>query len=308
MTNRSSVKPTFLMSKGQRNAMESEGVIIDELVDRYLKRYTAKYIWEGMPDDMPDGFIEDRLFWYGSVSAKKIRGAGIGVMGAAPVNLTLYGTPLKWLPIGTYGNTDSVRIGDLHKESDNPVLFIGNSPYEMIEPYLEIMRKALNALNLNVAAMSQPVLVQAQPGVELKARMLESDLGTGKVYVPVIDSGAVPAEVLDLKATDHTVNLLGVIHDMDAEILTILDIRSTLEKSSGISTAEASAGDQELGDGMDLGLRLRKQWCDAINAKLGTTFSVRLSDNAKPPEPEESGEWTEEDGGGEDDGSDNTEQ
>lgn len=308
MTNRSSVKPTFLMSKGQRSVMESEGVVIDELADRYLKRYTAKYVWSGMPDDMPDGFIEDRLFWYGSVSAKKIRGAGIGVMGAAPVNLTLYGTPLKWLPIGTYGSTDSVKIGDLHKESDNPVLYIGNSPYQMIKPYLEIMRKALNALNLNVAAMAQPVLLQAQPGMELEARMLESDFGTGKVYIPVINSGAIPAEVLDLKATDHTVNLLGVIHDMDAEILTILDIRSTLEKSSGISTAEASAGEQELGDGMDYGLRMRKQWCEAINGLLSTDFDVRLSDNAKPPEPEVSGKYTDDDNGGEDDGSDGAEQ
>ena len=162
----------------------------------------------------------------------------------------------------------------------------------MIEPYIEIMRKAMNALNLNVAAMSQPVLVQAQPGVELKARMLESDLGTGKVYIPVIDSGAVPAEVLDLKATDHTVNLLGVIHDMDAEILTILNIRSTLEKASGISTAEASASDQEIMEGLDHGLRLRQQWCERINAVLGTNFSVRLADSAVIEQPDVSGDNT----------------
>lgn len=287
-----SCKPTFLTSKGQRNAMLREGVQIDELIDRYLKRYTARYIWEGLPEDMPDGYIEDRLFWYGSVSAKTVKGLGVCVMGAAPVRVSLYGTPLSWLPTGIYGMTSAPDLGSINKESTNPVLTVGVPPYEMIQPYLEIMRKSMNALNQNVAAMGQPVLVQAQPGVELQARMLESDLGLGKTYIPVIDSGAVPAEVLDLKATDHTVNLLGVIHDMDGEILTLLDIRSTLEKSSGISTAEASASEQEIMGGLDQGLRLRQQWCDRINAELGTNYSVRLAD-AMPETPEESGDDTE---------------
>lgn len=287
----SSCKPTFLTSKGQRNAMFKQGADIDDLVDRYLKRYTGRYIWEGLPEDMPDGYIEDRLFWYGSVSAKSVKGLGVCVMGAAPVRVSLYGTPQSWLPIGIYGTSSVPEIGAINKESVNPVLTVGTPPYDMIVPYLEIMRKAMSALNQNVAAMGQPVLVQAQPGVELKARMLESDLGIGKTYIPVIDSGAVPAEVLDLKATDHTVNLLGVIHDMDGEILTLLDMRSTLEKSSGISTAEASASDQEVMDGLDQGLRLRRQWCDRINAVLGTSFSVRLSDNA-PTLPDESGDDT----------------
>ena len=293
MTNCSQCKPSFLTTKGQRRLMEREGVMIDDLVDRYLKRYVANYVWDGMPDDMPEGYVEDRLFWQGNVSAKNVKGLGPAVMAASPTSVSLYGTPLKWLPTGIYGNVALPTLNNINKESDNPVLSVGSSPYSMIEPYIEIMRKAMNALNLNVAAMSQPVLVQAQPGVELKARMLESDLGTGKVYIPVIDSGAVPAEVLDLKATDHTVNLLGVIHDMDAEILTILNIRSTLEKASGISTAEASASDQEILEGLDHGLRLRQQWCERINAVLGTNFSVRLADSAVIEQPDVSGENTE---------------
>ena len=269
--------------------------MIDDLVDRYLKRYVANYVWDGMPDDMPEGYVEDRLFWQGNVSAKNVKGLGPAVMAASPTSVSLYGTPLKWLHTGIYGNVALPTLAGINKESDNPVLSVGSSPYSMIEPYIEIMRKAMNALNLNVAAMSQPVLVQAQPGLELKARMLESDLGTGKVYIPVIDSGTVPAEVLDLKATDHTVNLLGVIHDMDAEILTILNIRSTLEKASGISTAEASASDQEIMEGLEHGLRLRQQWCERINAVLGTNFSVRLAESAVIEQPDVSGENTEED-------------
>ena len=92
---------------------------------------------------------------------------------------------------------------------------------------------------------------------------------------------------------DDTKEVDGVIHDMDAEILTILNIRSTLEKASGISTAEASASDQEIMEGLDHGLRLRQQWCERINAVLGTNFSVRLADSAVIEQPDVSGDNTE---------------
>ena len=44
---------------------------------------------------------------------------------------------------------------------------------------------------------------------------------------------------------------------------------------------------------MDHGLRLRQQWCERINAVLGTNFSVRLADNAMIEQPDVSGENTE---------------
>ena len=132
--------------------MEREGVAIDDLVDRYLKRYVANYVWDGMPDDMPEGYVEDRLFWQGNVSAKNVKGLGPAVMAASPTSVSLYGTPLKWLPSGIYGNVAVPTLAGINKESDNPVISVGSSPYSMIEPYIEIMRKAMNALNLNVAA------------------------------------------------------------------------------------------------------------------------------------------------------------
>ena len=40
-------------------------------------------------------------------------------------------------------------------------------------------------------------------------------------------------------------------------------------------------------------MRLRQQWCERINAVLGTNFSVRLADSAVIEQPDVSGENTE---------------
>ena len=46
-------------------------------------------------------------------------------------------------------------------------------------------------------------------------------------------------------------------------------------------------------EGLEHGLRLRQQWCERINAVLGTNFSVRLADSAVIEQPDVSGDNTE---------------
>lgn len=269
-------KPSFIATKGERN--RNTGSETDDLIERYVSAYTGRFVWEGLPEGCPDDFIERQLFWYGGVSAKKVRGLGVVVMASAPTALSLYNTPLGWMPNGIFGSEGSDSISrEIWKESKNPVLWDGIPMCDRIAPYLEIQRKALNALNVNLIGLTNPVIIETVPGAELKGKIIKNNLGAGDVYLPVIDKGTIGASVLDLKASDHTANLLGVVHDTDGEILDMMHIRSSLEKASGISVEEASASVQQVSQGLLADLRRRETWCERINKVLGTSFSVSLA-------------------------------
>ena len=272
-----SARPTFIHSKGERN--RDTGVETDDLIERYVTAFVSRFKWQGLPEGCPEDFIERQLFYFGGVSAKKVRGLGNVVMASSPTALSLYNTPLGWMPNGIYGSEANDSISkEIWKESKNPVLWDGVPMCDRIAPYLEIQRKAMNALSVNLIGLTNPVVIETVPGAELKGKIIKNNLGAGDVYLPVIDKGTIGASVLDLKATDHTANLLGVIHDADGEILDMMHIKSSLEKASGISVEEASASDQQVSQGLMMDLRKREKWCEMINAKLGTEFSVTLAD------------------------------
>lgn len=268
-------RPTFILSKGERGRFT--GFEIDDLEARYLSAYTGRFEYEGLPDGCPADYIETMMYCVGGVSGKEVGGLGPILIGAAASLFSTYGYPVRWSPAPVYGTTpDGVQVSeDLMAESDNPMLYDPIPMRERIRPYLEIMRKAVNALNTNLVGLTNPVLIEASPGTELKGKIIRNNLGAGDVYLPVIDRGANPAVVLDMKATDHTANLLGVMHDMDGEILDMMGIRSSLEKASGISTAEASASEMQIAQLMKMELRRREDWLDLLNPVLGTSITVR---------------------------------
>lgn len=270
------VKPTFLNSKGDRNAEKGNG--LDDLVERYVRLFASRFTWSGLPDGCPPDFLERQLFFCGGVSAKKVKGLGVCLMGAAPSTLTIYATPARWLPTGIVGTVNTTSTSkSLWEESDTPVLYDGEPMMERIRPYLEIQRKALNALGCNLIGLTNPVMIECVPGAELNGKIIKNNLGAGDVFIPVIDRSALNANVLDLHATDHTSNLLGVIHDSDNTIMDLMYIRASMEKASGISTEEATASEEQNVIGMDMELRRRREWCDRINAALGTSFDVEAS-------------------------------
>ena len=269
-------RPTFLNSKGERNA--EKGSELDDLVERYVRLFCSRFTWKGLPEGCPPDFIERQLFFCGGVSAKKVRGLGVCVMGAAPSALTIYATPAKWLPTGIVGSLNTTSTSkSLWEESNEPVLWDCEPMYQRIKPYLEIQRKALNALGCNLIGLTNPVMIECVPGAELNGKIIKNNLGAGDVFIPIIDRSALNANVLDLKATDHTQNLTGVIHDTDNTIMDMFYIRASMEKASGISVEEATASDEQNIIGMDLELRRRQEWADAINGSLGTQFTVEAT-------------------------------
>ena len=269
-------KPTFINTAAQRKA--GEGHQCDDLLERYVRLFASRFTWKNLPEDCPPDYLERALFFAGGISAKKVKGLGVCVMGAAPSALTIYGTPALWLPVDIVGSPTNTSVSDsLWTESNNPVLWDYEPMVQRIMPYLELQRKALNALGCNLIGLTNPVIIETVPGAELNGKVIKNNLGAGDVFIPVIDKGALNANVLDLKASDHTANLTGVVHDTDNTIMDMFFIRASMEKASGISVEESTASDEQNEIGLAIELDKREKWAKEINAVLGTDFQVELT-------------------------------
>lgn len=278
------MKPTFVQSKGEANKT-ADAIDTAKIVEHYRNICRGLFEWDGLPEDMPRGYIEDTcLFFCSGVSMKEVSGIGLSVLPANPVTMTIYGTPYEWLPayiqnITAYRNTDYL---DLFEKSNTPVLWMGNSRFEIIKPYIELMSKAMKVLGVNITALSQPVLIAGRPsgnaGDNINAILLKNDISSGESYIPVVEPGAIKMEVLDLKATDNTQNLLSTIKACDTFILELLGANTGVEKSSGITPMETAVSMKSIEMDIDAQLKRRQDWCDKINAILGTNVTVRRGD------------------------------
>lgn len=290
-------RPDILNTKHERKELAEDELDTSNLIEYYRNTHLGHYEWSGSDEimaDMPIGFIEDTIFCYGNISAKKVRGLGWRAMATKPQTVDMYGQPYSWLP-ETIAGKDADKIG-LMNPSKEPVLTLGTPIAEQIMPYITIMARALKVLDINIIGLSQPVLVEGLSGT-LEGAMREMDLKCGKRTLPCVKKESIGIQVLDLKAQDHTQNLASTIMFCHAKIMDILDMPNSNIKNSGVSDMETSNANAGISTYNDWGLKKRQQWCDRMNkAHPELNLSVRVSQAWDMPEgtPQEVAEDTKE--------------
>ena len=201
-------RPTFRTSKGERRGGASETIDTSGLVQIYRDIARGRFKWSGLPEDMPEGYIEDTALFYNAGVSMKSTPMGPVVLPAKPSALTIYGTPYSWLPGNIPGIMGFEQDPELFTESDNPVLWMSMSVMDRIKPYLDVMARCLKVLNVNVGALSTPILIEGRPdageGGNLTGVLLKSDLLAGESFIPVIRGDGMPLSTLDLGVQDHT--------------------------------------------------------------------------------------------------------
>lgn len=290
-----STRPSFRMSKGEASA-SPDAIDCTDIMRHYRNVARGSAEWSGLPDDMPPGFIEDTALWYSpGFALKPIPGMGLGGFPAKPVTYDIYGRPVEWLPEVIQGVTAYNVSDEIYRASDTPVLWVGTSMYDTIKPYAQLMAQCLRTLGQNLTALSQPIILSGRPsgraGDNVGAILLKSDISSGQMYIPCVAGEGVPMEVLDLKAQDHTQNLISTLSACDARILEIINTSNGIQKSSGITTEETETGAMPLEyaqGGIDA---LKRAWCDAVNDALGTSISYRRRTiEVQEPAPMEDGD------------------
>ena len=270
-------RPSFRTTKGERQGV-TEVIDTSDLEQIYRDVARGRFIWSGLPEDMPEGYIEDTALFYNAGVGVKNTSMGLVVLPAKPVSLTVYGTPYSWVPGNVPGLTGLEMDPELFAESDTPVLWMSMSVMDRIRPYLQVMARCLKVLNTNVGALSTPILINGRPdagdGGNLTGVLLKSDMLDGESFIPVVRGDGMPLDVLDLKVTDHTQNLISTMEAMHAKILEIMESGDGVAKSSGITVEETVNGNQSVTQAADLELARRKAWAERINAELGLNVTV----------------------------------
>lgn len=278
---------TFL-TKAQRKAVAGR-FTTDELELRYRDMMRGLFIYDGdgLPDDLPYGWLESTALWYASGMAfKDVPGLGFCAFGANPVYVSIYGTPVKWLPANVWGmsaNEASKSIG-IFKESDTPVMWNGASQRERIRPWMDVLRRSLNTLMTNLASLNHPVIIQGVPsavkGDNIASVMLESELDDGASFIPTIRPGdPLGLTAIDLGVSDNTANLISTCEYADSQIRAVLGLDTGVNKSSGVGPwdSDSTVGMSGINNS---GLELRQEWLERVNETFGTSITVRLNTDA----------------------------
>lgn len=274
------VKPMFMNTKGQRN-QQQDGIYTGHIVDHYRAIAGGTYRYEGTPDDMPEGFIEDTaLFYAPGVGCKKVKSLGTVILPIQASTLNVYGRPYDWIATPLNGMVPIASDSELFEASNDPCLWLGVSTADLIRPYIDIMSNALMTLNGNIDGLNQPVIIGGMPGAELGTLVIKDALLNKDRTIPTTGN-AFNAEVLDLKAQDHTQNLISTIDWCDARILEIMASSNGVEKTSGVSTMETVSGVQSVLQQLQIGLEKRRAWCDAVNDRFKMNMSVELGEGVK---------------------------
>lgn len=261
------MKPTFLIGKGSASQLEPA----DRLVEHYRRIFRGLLAWDGLPEGCPAGFPQDALFFTGGVGCKKLKGFGPVLAGVSPSTLTVYGTPYHWIPrpIGMAMDLNS----EFFQPTNDPCFYVGPGMTDLIAPYIDVMSRAIKTLNQNLVALQQPVLVKGIPGAPNGGRIALNELTAGELAIPSTGAGF-NVELLDLKASDHTQNLVSTVDWCDARILEVLMSSNGVEKASGITTMETVSGVQSIIQETDDLLSRARAFCDEANDRFRLDMSV----------------------------------
>lgn len=281
-------KPTFLTTKGQRNAMDGE---LDtwHTDEHYRRIFAGLFKYGNLPEGCPAGFVEGQAIWWaGACGCTKAKGFGTMLTPAKPSTFTPYGLPYQWIPEPVNG-MHKVPGSDYFRERKDPILYTGAPMRDLIEPYIQIMERTMRVLNTNIFALSQPVMIAGVPGAELDGLLMKSTIMDGETYIPVTRAGAQAPVVLDLKANDNTQNLISTIDWCDSRILEVMLSSNGMEKSSGVTTMETVSGVQSIIQEAEVMLEQRKAWCDECNDKYRLDMTVSYGKGMEslmaPPQP-----------------------
>ena len=270
------MRPTFLLSKGERNRAEDGIVDTIDILIHYSEIYSSRMIYEGTPRDMPRGFIEKALFWIGGVGPVEAFGEN-QITAGSPILKGMYGEAVTWMPVAPEGTVLPPAVMESHDGRENPLLQIPVPVSWRIEPLCALMAQAYKCLASSIESMKQPIVIQGAVGGELNVIDTGDRLRQGDLRIYTLDRTSMDARTLDLGGKDHTQNLISTINALDCEILARMGIKSAgTEKASGVTTEETVSITQELSLANRADLMLREEWVDKVRDRF-PDLSVRLS-------------------------------
>lgn len=257
------------------------------ITSEYCAFYGDIYEWD-IPESMigiPPSFIENSLFWTGTIGLAKFRNQYILTPGV-PVKWNIYYQPLTWNASPVDGINVPILKTEL-KDVQYPLLMLDDIPAYIVEGYIQAQGESLVATKQNAKGMQQPFMFSGNGEV----KMIAKDISNLKGYM--IDAlyldnqnSVKPVEVLDTNVKNFLDPLTTFIDATDGWIASYLGIHAVgTQKASGITTQEAGSMEKRARARREKGLQVRQWWADRVSkatngeVQLGVKYNVAYRDN-----------------------------
>lgn len=268
-----------------------------------MNQCISRYVWENLPNGLTSWNLERMIYFRGTLVGFKYGGKGYILPYVISGKINPYGFPTHIRPITYNGQAvdDSpnyffkkkgfaLPVDGSGNATDNysavllydaiPTSASGTSPsrFALNQIIIRDIADTLARVNINIVVSNKKILLQIKDAKQREVVQEELKIAFGSdcpfaILTSELDINAIQNSN-DFEADD----LFNTIKNYDAIRCFMNGIASKgfgSEKKERISTGELAGGEEEKELILDLGLDLRKLFCEQCNKKFGWNISVR---------------------------------
>lgn len=266
-----------------------------------LNQCVSRYVWEGLPNGLTSWNLERMLYFRGSLCGFKFAGKFYILPYTPTGRINPYGIPVEVKPI-TYngrpvaGKNDFVSetfklpvdvMGDFNSDY-GAVLLYDSIPYSpttkspsrfyLNQIIIREMADVFARVNINVVVSNKKILLQIKDPKQAEIARKELEIAFGSDSPFGILTGEMPVETIQNSSDYQADDLFNTIKNYDAIRCFMSGISSKnfgTEKKERLVSGELAGNEEQKDLVLDMGLDLRKEFCELCNKKFGLNMSVR---------------------------------
>lgn len=266
-----------------------------------LNQCVARYVWDDLPNGLTSWNLERMLYFRGSL-------VGFGLAGKAYIlpytisgQINPYGMPTRVKPITYNGNPVGGEDDSISESFELPVDLLGNknsnygavilydsiptspstkspSRYFLNQIIIHEIAETFARVNINVVVSNKKILLQVKDPKQRDVIAKELKIAFGSDSPFAVISTPLEAQSIQSSSDFNADELFNTIKNYDAIRCFMSGIASKnfgTEKKERLVSGELQGSEEQKDLILDMGLELRQQFCDLMNAKFGTNMSVR---------------------------------
>lgn len=249
--------------------------------DFYFKKYQNLIMnlfkWENLPDGISARYIEEKLFYSGSVIFFKSKLGFYVVSKATPIGNNHYEEPIGYNAYGVDGINEYVKACDCVVIWNN---IFREGSINTVNFYAKRQSNVRKTFDVNLEQMKNPYIISCSEGQRETVKQIMKDKSDGVPYIYVSDTfnDLNSFKVFNLDVKNYTKDLIEVENCLENECLTTIGIDNVnIYKRERLINAEATQNNEQIALSKNSMYSARRKAMEEINLKYGLNINVDFS-------------------------------
>lgn len=263
----------------------------------------SRYVWEGLPDNIKSYDVERMLYFRTSLIGFRLAGRIFILPYVIKGGLNPYGYPTKVSPMtyngSTMGNPETDKLNGILElttnasgvpdDQYNAVLLFDNVPrfvgsnmgisrYALNQIIIADMAEVLSRVNINLVVTNKKLFFIAKDANQRDVIQYEINQAFGSDSPFAVLSSPLDVQTVQNTSDYQADDLFNVLKNYDAIRCFMSGIQSKnfgTEKKERLVSGELAGNEEQIDLVADMGLELRQNFADKMNAKFGLNIKVR---------------------------------